>query len=275
MSKNRENHYWSTIITRMKLLLTVIVVSWWSASAHILCKESIKCGKKLEILCFLIQQVLLSYSCSYEFTISHGFDYEKHETKWYVLLKYRFNWIYLLKAPFSSIVSNHNINTFKYCKNYLFQGYLDRENSRLFLLVTHVDDVGAAPLGLFICTTECHTVIKHGLELICRLAGESRFYGRLSPSVVMTDDSASEKKAISELWPDATQLLCVFHVCQAYMRWLQAQQHAIPSNDRDEQYSLFEKMVYAKDENEFNKRWVHFLTTSIQITVLTIHVYTV
>ena len=34
------------------------------------------------------------------------------------------------------------------------------------------------------------------------------------PDVFMTDDSALEKNALSVVWPESAQLLCIFHVLQ-------------------------------------------------------------
>ena len=51
--------------------------------------------------------------------------------------------------------------------------------------------------------------------------------GASGPSCVMTDDSASERNALKATWPEATQLLCIFHVLQATWRWLFNQKHGI------------------------------------------------
>jgi hypothetical protein len=36
----------------------------------------------------------------------------------------------------------------------------------------------------------------------------------------MTDDSAAEKQALKEIFPESMQLLCHFHVGQKEWRWL-------------------------------------------------------
>ena len=133
---------------------------------------------------------------------------------------------------------------------------MDRDESWLFLLVTHVDVVGAAPLGAFLCTTERSCVIKRGLQLIMQLAGSKSFFSQLWPTVVMTDDSAAEVSAVKELWPDTTPILCSFHTSQAYSRWLMKVEHDVPTNCREEQYRLFQKMLYAAGHEEFQLRFV-------------------
>ena len=46
------------------------------------------------------------------------------------------------------------------------------------------------------------------------------FGGSYSPQSFMTDDRTAEKNALRRVWPEATKLLCQFHVAQAEWRWL-------------------------------------------------------
>lgn len=78
-------------------------------------------------------------------------------------------------------------------------GNMDKDNSRVFLMLTKVDGVGGMPIGLFITSTERADTIKQGLKLISKLVGEnSSFGGQCYPTAIMTDDSAAEKRAIGE-----------------------------------------------------------------------------
>ncbi|XP_070382506.1 uncharacterized protein [Dermacentor albipictus] len=66
----------------------------------------------------------------------------------------------------------------------------------------------------------------------------------------MTDNSRAEKDALCDVWPSATQLLCIFHVLQAEWRWLLAAHNKIPKDDRRHLMASFQKILYAKDEGD-------------------------
>lgn len=108
---------------------------------------------------------------------------------------------------------------------------MDATNKKVFLLLCHEDFVGGLPLGLFMCSSERSKVIRRVLEMVAELAGKECFYGQGYPSVVMTDDSRAEQLAVTEIWPDAKQILCTFHVLQAYRRWLSAHLRQVISSN--------------------------------------------
>lgn len=58
----------------------------------------------------------------------------------------------------------------------------------------------------------------------------------------MTDDSASMKSALKNVWPSAKQLLCHFHVAQAHWRWLLAKNNGVSFHDRQELMKGFQKV---------------------------------
>lgn len=62
----------------------------------------------------------------------------------------------------------------------------------------------------------------------------------------MTDDSAAEKKAIAEVWPSTTQLLCLFHFLQSEWRWLMSYSSNVLPMHRPNLMKLF-KQVTLKD----------------------------
>ncbi|XP_026063184.1 uncharacterized protein LOC113046574 isoform X1 [Carassius auratus] len=100
-------------------------------------------------------------------------------------------------------------------------GNMDRENCRVFLLLTHTC-AGGLPLGIVITQSEDEKTIVEGLELLKSLLKNDAFGGRgeAGPHVFLTDDSKAEKGAIAQVFPEAAQLLCIFHLLQAVWRWL-------------------------------------------------------
>lgn len=105
--------------------------------------------------------------------------------------------------------------------------------------------VGALPLGCILHTalTEesyitAFTLLKNTLE-----SNENKHF---SPSVIMTDDCSAERNALQKVFPNASLLLCTFHVCQAVWRWLWDRDHNIDKDDRQTIMSQFQKVLYAE-----------------------------
>ena len=85
--------------------------------------------------------------------------------------------------------------------------------------------------------------------------------GSAGPQILMTDDSASERNALHSVWPDATRLLCVFHVLQATWRWLFSHKNGI--RQQVNAHLLFNAMVtygsHVRPEMRCRGRRRHFL----------------
>lgn len=67
------------------------------------------------------------------------------------------------------------------------------------------------------------------------------FYSQV-PQAFMTDNSASEKAALRTIWPEASQLLCHFHVAQAEWRWLTSTKNNVSPGERRGLMSAFQKV---------------------------------
>ncbi|XP_040077985.2 uncharacterized protein LOC115331187 [Ixodes scapularis] len=72
--------------------------------------------------------------------------------------------------------------------------------------------------------------------------------GAHAPKAFMTDNSAAKKAALQATWPEATQLLCHFHVARAEWRWLQASRNNVSRDERRELMSAFQKLTTGKLE---------------------------
>lgn len=58
----------------------------------------------------------------------------------------------------------------------------------------------------------------------------------------MTDDSAAEKHALKEIFPESLQLLCHFRVGQKKWRWLTDSINHIPQDQRQYLMQLFRRV---------------------------------
>ena len=94
---------------------------------------------------------------------------------------------------------------------------MDIENTRVFLLLTH-SAAGGMPIGVLLLSNEQSEAISCALRLYLSLLDDECFRGRVikGPELFMTDDSTAERKALQEVFPDSTLLLCSFHILQAF-----------------------------------------------------------
>ena len=67
----------------------------------------------------------------------------------------------------------------------------------------------------------------------------------------MTDNCDELHQSLSYNWPDATLLLSTFQILQQAWRWLYQNCHDIVKNDRGIIMKLFQKLVYAKDIEDY------------------------
>ena len=113
-------------------------------------------------------------------------------------------------------------------------GNMDREGCRVFLLLTH-SCAGGLPLGILICQSEDQQTIFEGLELLKNIVGEKAFAGRgqAGPQIFLTDDCRAERGALGQAFPDATLLLCSFHLLQAVWRWLWSKESGVWTTETD------------------------------------------
>ena len=130
-------------------------------------------------------------------------------------------------------------------------GNMDRHNYRVFLILTH-SVAGGLPLGVLITPNEQMKTLIEGLKLYNSLLDSSCFYGRGQSGlqVFMTDDSASERSSLTAVYPEAILLLCIFHVLQAFWRYLWSSENGVMKNDRQHLFYFFKSMVYAETEEE-------------------------
>lgn len=110
---------------------------------------------------------------------------------------------------------------------------------------------GALPLGLIITSDELQITLENGMNILKGLLPQHAFSGRgssVGPIVFLTDDSYAERNALATCWPQPKQLLCIFHVLQAFWRWLYNSKHSIDKEHRKSIMENMKKILYAQTE---------------------------
>ena len=95
---------------------------------------------------------------------------------------------------------------------------LDHYNLSMFVISTSHSG-GGLPLGVLITSDEKASTLEGSFECFCKVLPDFAFFNQgpsIGPKVFMCDDSSSQSQAISATWPNAKQLLCVFHVLQSF-----------------------------------------------------------
>ncbi|KAH9366838.1 hypothetical protein HPB48_022772 [Haemaphysalis longicornis] len=101
----------------------------------------------------------------------------------------------------------------------------DETQSTVTVVLT-ATPVGAMPLAVLLHSSQSTESYKAAFDLL-KQSYPLCFGGVPAPQCFMTDNSAAERAALEATWPEATRLLCHFHVAQAEWRWLQASRNQI------------------------------------------------
>nr|XP_023019302.1 uncharacterized protein LOC111508109 [Leptinotarsa decemlineata] len=83
------------------------------------------------------------------------------------------------------------------------------------------------------------------------------------PLVFITDDSKAERNALKIVFANSTVLLCTFHLCQAFWRWLWDNTHGILKKDKSYIMRQFQKILYAHSETEINQAHEEFFKDEV------------
>lgn len=135
-------------------------------------------------------------------------------------------------------------------------GSMDFLNCRVFLMLTH-SVAGGLPLGILVTTSESERVVTCGLELWKSILPPDAFYGRgpsVGPKIALTDDAAAEQNALRFSFKNIILLLCLFHVLNAFWRFVWNREQNVPKEKRSEIFYIFKDLVYAENEETFRVR---------------------
>lgn len=140
-------------------------------------------------------------------------------------------------------------------------GMMDRQNNRVFTLLAP-SAAGALPTGLVITSSESENAVTKGLHMLLDIVPPDAFGGRgtKGPEIMITDDSTAERNSLRNVFPDIILLLCLFHVLQAYWRYIWDSKHKVDPNDKLEVYFLFKDVCRAESEEEFHKKYEEMLS---------------
>lgn len=140
-------------------------------------------------------------------------------------------------------------------------GCMDRHNSRVFTFLAP-SVAGALPLGMIISSSESEKVLGEGIRMLKSVMPSDAFYGRgpsTGPAVVMTDDSDPERNALRMSFAGVVLLLCLFHILQAYWRYVWDSKHQVPPANKVEVFMMFKTWCYSQTEEEFKKLYNEML----------------
>ena len=102
-------------------------------------------------------------------------------------------------------------------------------------------------VGIVITSDEREKTLTESFALLKTIFPDDAFYNSpTGPSVIMTDNCDELHQSLSQNWPEATLLLCTFHIHQQVWRWLYESCHGIAKDDRVVIMKLFRKIIYAK-----------------------------
>lgn len=113
-----------------------------------------------------------------------------------------------------------------------------------------VSKIGGIPLGCVLHTSQSKENYTLAFRLLKNLIGSDGFYGKGFPSIIMSDDSTAERKALAEVFPHTSLLLCIFHVMQAVWRWLWDTNNKIQKDDKKYLMHLFRNVLFAPNESD-------------------------
>ncbi|KAL2102236.1 hypothetical protein ACEWY4_001404 [Coilia grayii] len=136
-------------------------------------------------------------------------------------------------------------------------GNCDRQNHRLFLLLTHCS-AGGLRLGVLVTTSESQQTISAALHLLTSILPREAFFGRQEkgPKVIMTDDCLTLRNSLRALYPDSTCVLCIFHLAQAMWRWLWSSHHGVLKGHRPQLMRSFQGLIYAESPASLEKLYM-------------------
>lgn len=113
-------------------------------------------------------------------------------------------------------------------------GNMDRLGCRVFLLLTHCC-AGGVPLGVLVTTSESTETVTKALHLHNSLMSDDSYVGR-----------GQKGPALESVYPESTLLLCIFHVLQAFWRYLWDSKNGVRKEHRPVLLSLLKDMVYSE-----------------------------
>lgn len=128
-------------------------------------------------------------------------------------------------------------------------GSCDQTNTCVTFLFT-ASKVGAIPLAVVLHTAQTEGNYALAFAAVKKIFMKDGFSDQDFPRVFLTDDSEAERNALKSVFPSSVLLLCTFHMCQAFWRWLWESKHNIAQPDRKVIMLQFQELMYAKTHED-------------------------
>ncbi|XP_050294326.1 uncharacterized protein LOC126734669 [Anthonomus grandis grandis] len=123
-------------------------------------------------------------------------------------------------------------------------GSCDQTNISITFLFA-ASKIGAVPLACILHTEQSEANYTLAFSLLREKLGNEGFGGFGFPNVIMTDDSLAERNSLRTVFPESHLLLCIFHVLQAFWRWLWSSNHGISKDHRKIIMTQFQRLLYS------------------------------
>lgn len=138
----------------------------------------------------------------------------------------------------------------------------DHENYALTFLLS-ASPCGAVPCGFIVTKDQTMDSFSVGFQMVQDIITDeigASFYNQNYPSVIMTDNCSAEIGAALKIWPSSISLLCIFHVLQYVLRWLQDSAHKIPKIQQRDFMSTFQTILYCTSTEEADNAYESAMT---------------
>jgi len=121
--------------------------------------------------------------------------------------------------------------------------------------------IGAFLIALFVTSDELEITLEKAINLLKTILPPHVFFGhglQVRPIVFMTDDSSMKCNALELCWPQGIQLLCTFHILQAFWCWLYDSKHCINKEDQTTIMKKMKQILYASSISEMEMHYNEF-----------------
>lgn len=128
----------------------------------------------------------------------------------------------------------------------------DQTSSAITLVFTS-HKTGGLPLASAIHTEQNESNYTLVFAAIKEAIENNEVNKQFEPDIVMSDDSTAERNALRTIFPNSRLLLCAFHVCQAFWRWLCVTDHKVDIMKRQSIMIRFRNVLFTTDPEEATK----------------------
>lgn len=84
---------------------------------------------------------------------------------------------------------------------------------------------------------------------------------------IITDKNITERSVLKEEFPQANTIICVFHTLKTSRREITAEKMGISQQQRQLCLELLQKLVYARNNENFNEIYEQFLQSAPQSVI--------